>query len=208
MPFAIVFVIVVCTQATGTTAALNYSVKILADVGLPGAYANVADTVIKVVNLVATLAALSLVDVRGRRFLLQVGTVGIIVAHLVAAAVFFALRFRWMSVSPLAGTLMAVAFVLLVGFYAIGPGVCVWLVMSELMPRRIRANGMSVSLFCNRCIAMAIASLFLPWANAWGFEGVFLTLAACTVVYFLTVKLFLPETKGKTLDEIERMFDV
>ena len=207
LPFVIVFIVVICTQATGTTAILNYSVKILGDVGLPGAFANVADTVIKTVNLVATLTALSLVDVRGRKFLLKVGTLGIIVAHLVAAAVFLVLRFGWASTSPLTGVLMAFAFVLLVGFYAIGPGVCVWLVMSELLPRRIRANGMSVSLFCNRCVAMAIASLFLPWANAWGFEGVFLTLAGCTVVYFLTVKLVLPETKGRTLEEIERLFD-
>ncbi len=207
LPFVIVFIVVICTQATGTTAILNYSVKILGDVGLPGAFANVADTVIKTVNLVATLTALSLVDVRGRKFLLKVGTLGIIVAHLVAAAVFLVLRFGWASASPLTGVLMAFAFVLLVGFYAIGPGVCVWLVMSELLPRRIRANGMSVSLFCNRCVAMAIASLFLPWANAWGFEGVFLTLAGCTAVYFLTVKLVLPETKGRTLEEIERLFD-
>ena len=207
VPFVIVFIVVICTQATGTTAILNYSVKILGDVGLPGAFANVADTVIKTVNLVATLTALSLVDVRGRKFLLKVGTLGIIVAHLVAAAVFLVLRFGWAPASPLTGVLMAFAFVLLVGFYAIGPGVCVWLVMSELMPRRIRANGMSVSLFCNRCVAMAIASLFLPWANAWGFEGVFLTLAGCTAVYFLTVKLVLPETKGRTLEEIERLFD-
>jgi len=207
IPFAIAFVIVLCTQATGTTAILNYSVTILSDVGLSGAYANMADTVVKAVNLVATLAAISLVDVRGRRFLLKIGTLGIVAAHLVSAGVFSALRLGWASPSPLTGAMMAFAFVLLVGFYAIGPGVCVWLVMAELMPTRIRANGMSVSLFCNRCMAMGIASLFLPWANAWGFEWVFLSFAACTAIYFLTVNFFLPETKGKALDEIERMFE-
>ena len=207
VPFAIAFLIVLCTQATGTTAILNYSVTVLSDIGLSGAYANIADAVIKAVNLVATLAAISLVDVRGRRFLLKIGTVGIVVAHLVAAGVFIAIRLGALSASPLAGVLTAFAFVLLVGFYAIGPGVCVWLVMSELMPSRIRANGMSLSLFCNRCMAMGIASLFLPWANSWGLEGVFLSFAACTVVYFLTVAFLLPETKGRTLEEIERIFD-
>ena len=207
VPFAIAFLIVLCTQATGTTAILNYSVTILSDIGLSGAYANIADAVIKTVNLAATLAAISLVDVRGRRFLLKIGTIGIVVAHLVAAGVFIAVRLGALRVSPLAGVLAAFAFVLLVGFYAIGPGVCVWLVMSELMPSRIRANGMSLSLFCNRCMAMGIASLFLPWANSWGLEGVFLSFAACTVVYFLTVVFLLPETKGRTLEEIERIFD-
>ena len=100
-----------------------------------------------------------------------------------------------------------IAFVLLVAFYAVGPGVCVWLVLSELMPGRIRANGMSIALFFNRGVAMAITSSFLPWANAWGYDGICFTLAACTVVYFVAVAFFMPETKGRTLEEIERFFD-
>lgn len=207
VPFVIVLVVVVCTQATGINALMNYSVSILSGIGLPGALANGADTVIKVVNLVMTLLALSLVDRRGRKFLLKIGTLGVIVAHLAAGLIFLAVRLGWVSVSLWTGVPMMIAFVLLVAFYAIGPGVCVWLVLSELMPGRIRANGMSIALFFNRGVAMTITSSFLPWANAWGYDGICFTLAACTVVYFITVAFFMPETKGKTLEEIERFFD-
>ena len=102
---------------------------------------------------------------------------------------------------------MTVSFVFLVACYALGPGVCVWLVMSELLPGRIRANGIGISLFANRCMAMAIASFFLPWMNAWGRDGVFLTFAVSAVAYFIVVKCFLPETKGKSLAEIEGLFN-
>lgn len=207
VPFVLVFVILVCTQATGINALMNYSVSILSGIGLPGALANAADTVIKVVNLAMTLVALALVDRKGRRFLLKIGTLGVVVAHLSAALIFLAVRCGWMAVSLWTGIPMMAAFVLLVAFYAIGPGVCVWLVLSELMPGRIRANGMSIALFFNRGVAMAITSSFLPWAGAWGYDGICFTLAACTVVYFVAVAFFMPETKGKTLEEIEKFFD-
>lgn len=206
VPFVLVFVILVCTQATGINALMNYSVSILSEIGLPGRLSNAADTVIKVVNLAMTLFALTLVDRRGRRFLLMTGTLGVIAAHVVAGLIFLAVRLGWAAVSLWTGIPMMIAFVLLVAFYAVGPGVCVWLVLSELMPGRIRANGMSIALFFNRGVAMAITSSFLPWANAWGYDGICFTLAACTVVYFVAVAFFMPETKGRTLEEIERFF--
>lgn len=207
VPFVLVFVILVCTQATGINALMNYSVSILSEIGLPGRLSNAADTVIKVVNLAMTLFALTLVDRRGRRFLLMTGTLGVIAAHVVAGLIFLVVRLGWVAVSLWTGIPMMIAFVLLVAFYAVGPGVCVWLVLSELMPGRIRANGMSIALFFNRGVAMAITSSFLPWANAWGYDGICFTLAACTVVYFVAVAFFMPETKGRTLEEIERFFD-
>lgn len=207
VPFVIAFIVLVCTQATGINALMNYSVSILSDVGLSGRLANAADTVIKVVNLVMTLLALALVDRKGRTFLLKLGTGGVVLAHLAAGTIFLLIRRGVVSASPLTGVAMMVAFVLLVAFYAVGPGVCVWLALSELMPGRIRANGMSIALFFNRGVAMSITSFFLPWANCWGYDGICFTLAACTVVYFVTVAFFMPETKGRTLEEIERYFE-
>ena len=207
IPFTIVFVILVCTQATGINALMNYSVSILSDIGLPGALANAADTVIKLVNLSVTLLAVTLVDRKGRRFLLMLGTSGVVAAHVAAGLIFLAVRMGWVSVSLWTGVTMMAAFILLVAFYAVGPGVCVWLVLSELLPGRIRANGMSIALFFNRGVAMAISSTFLPWAGAWGYDGICFTLAACTVAYFFTVAFFMPETKGRTLEEIESLFE-
>jgi MFS family permease len=102
-----------------------------------------------------------------------------------------------------------VAFFLYVfiAFFAMGPGVCVWLALSELMPTRIRSNGMSVALVLNQAVSTTLAAVFLPVVGKYGYSTMFYFFAACTVVYFITAAFFLPETKGKTLEEIERGFE-
>jgi SP family myo-inositol transporter-like MFS transporter 13 len=75
------------------------------------------------------------------------------------------------------GWLVAITLYIFVAFYAVGPGVCVWLALSELMPTRIRPNGMSIALLLNQAVATIIAAVFLP------------------------------ETNGKTLEEIEAQFE-
>jgi MFS transporter, SP family, solute carrier family 2 (myo-inositol transporter), member 13 len=92
------------------------------------------------------------------------------------------------------------------GFFAVGPGVCVWLALSELMPTRIRSNGMSIALLLNQAVSMTIAAIFLPTVGKYGYATMFLAFAGFTVIYFITAAFFLPETKGKTLEEIEEHF--
>ncbi|RYD22393.1 MAG: MFS transporter, partial [Verrucomicrobiaceae bacterium] len=107
---------------------------------------------------------------------------------------------------PATGWIVAGCFVLFVASFAAGPGVCVWLALSELMPTRIRSNGMSVALLINQAVSTAIAATFLPTVVKFGYSTIFFGWAACTVVYFITAAFFLPETKGKTLEEIEEHF--
>ena len=104
------------------------------------------------------------------------------------------------------GWFVTVFFVVFIAFYAAGPGVCVWLALSELMPTRIRANGMAIALLINQGVSTTIAGTFLPWVGAYGYSSVFFTLAGFTVIYFITAAFFLPETKGRTLEEIEQYF--
>jgi hypothetical protein len=105
------------------------------------------------------------------------------------------------------GWLVAITLYLFVAFYAIGPGVCVWLALSELMPTRIRSNGMSIALLINQGFSTTIAAIFLPTVGKYGYATMFFAFAACTVIYFVTAAFFLPETKGKTLEEIEAHFE-
>jgi len=105
------------------------------------------------------------------------------------------------------GWLVAVFVYLFVGFYAMGPGVAVWLALSELMPTRIRSNGMSIALVLNQSVSTALAAIFLPVVGKYGYSTMFYLFAGFTVVYFLAVLFFLPETKGKTLEEIEKSFE-
>jgi MFS family permease len=105
------------------------------------------------------------------------------------------------------GWLVAITLYIFVAFYAVGPGVCVWLALSELMPTRIRSNGMSIALLLNQAVATIIAAVFLPTVGKHGYSAMFFGFAACTVIYFVTAAFLLPETKGKTLEEIEAHFE-
>jgi hypothetical protein len=105
------------------------------------------------------------------------------------------------------GWIVAIALFIFMAFYAVGPGVCVWLALSELMPTRIRSNGMSIALVLNQAVSTAIAAIFLPTVGEHGYSTMFFGFAACTVIYFITATWFLPETKGKTLEEIEAHFE-
>jgi SP family myo-inositol transporter-like MFS transporter 13 len=105
------------------------------------------------------------------------------------------------------GWLTAICLYAFMAFFAVGPGVCVWLALSELMPTRIRSNGMSIALLINTAVSTTIAAVFLPAVGKYGYSTMFFIFAGCTVVYFVTAAFFLPETKGKTLEEIEAHFE-
>jgi MFS family permease len=105
------------------------------------------------------------------------------------------------------GWLVAITLYVFIAFYAVGPGVCVWLALSELMPTRIRSNGMSIALLINQGFSTTIAAIFLPTVGKYGYAAMFFGFAACTIIYFVTAAFFLPETKGKTLEEIEAHFE-
>ncbi|MGD1077227.1 MAG: MFS transporter [Candidatus Sulfotelmatobacter sp.] len=108
---------------------------------------------------------------------------------------------------PRNGWMVAITLFVFMAFYAVGPGVCVWLALSELMPTRIRSNGMSIALVLNQAVSTTIAAIFLPTVGKYGYSTMFFGFAASTVIYFITATWFLPETKGKTLEEIEAHFE-
>lgn len=75
------------------------------------------------------------------------------------------------------------------------------------MPTRIRSNGMSVALLLNQAVSTLIALLFLPSVGQYGYGPVFFVFAGFSIVFTLIAAFWLPETKGKTLEEIETQFD-
>jgi len=105
------------------------------------------------------------------------------------------------------GRLVALGLYVFMTFFAIGPGVCVWLALSELMPTRIRSNGMSIALVINQLVSTTLAAIFLPVVSRYGYSMIFFLFAGFSVIYLLTAIFFLPETKGKTLEEIEEYFE-
>ena len=104
------------------------------------------------------------------------------------------------------GWRVALGLYMFMAFFALGPGVCVWLALSELMPTRIRSNGMSIALVINQLVSTTLAGIFLPFVSKYGYSSMFFLFSGITVIYFLVAAFWLPETKGKTLEEIEASF--
>ncbi len=293
IPFVIACVILGCTQATGINSILGFMTTILQQAGLAAESASQSGLWIKLLNCVMTVVAVILVDKKGRKFLLKLGTGGIIVSLLAASVVFYSFESKRVNVvaqvktlivddgldfdlttvdlgkvvdegqpvqlsilyaygekqdiavalsndpkkrqikisllpddkknagqplrilrakagpvpTPATGGIVAVCLAFFIAFFAVGPGVCVWLALSELMPTRIRSVGMGFALLVNQGISTGIAAFFLPIVGNYGYFAMFGFWAACTVVYFITAAFFLPETKGRTLEEIEEYFE-
>ena len=206
VPFLLAVAVLTFNKTTGMSSITSYAVVIFHKAGFTGSLGNVGDLAIKLVSMITTLVAASLVDRKGRTWLLKVGTSGMTVGLFAIGAVLFAIEKCGVTASPVSGGICLVAFFVMEIFYSLGPGICVWLVLSELMPMRIRANGMAIALFMNQLTAWGLASSFLPWVNSWGWYSMFFFFAANGVLYFL-IACLIPETKGKSLDELEHLFE-
>jgi len=314
IPFLLACVILACNQATGVNSIIGYNTNILLQAGLSDVDAHRGYLIFTLVNFFGTIGAVMLVDRKGRKFLLALGTAGIIASLLCVGIIFRNTESRRVDckdavqtlvstnqalsltyndesarkllapsapaqpttmiitysygdftgatrvarsddatakpmeitrdsslpankivsffsnpfadldaarTAPLkilnaliipvpseaSGRLVALCLFFFMASFASGPGVCVWLALSELMPTRIRSNGMSIALLINQAVSASIAAVFLPTAGKYGYSTMFFAFAGCTVVYFITATFFLPETKGKTLEEIEEHFE-
>lgn len=206
VPFAIAFAILTCNQLTGINAVMGYTTTIFREAGLSLHAISVADVVLKVAMFVMTALSCVLVDRKGRVFLLELGTRGIVVSMVAAGLLMMALERGLVTAGPATGWAVLVALVVFISSFCVGPGVCVWLALTELMPGRIRGVGMGIALMANQGVATGLQSTLLPLVDAVGYGWLFFGFAACTVLYYLTVHLYMPETKGRTLEEIEAWF--
>ena len=206
VPFLLACLVLTFNKTTGMSSFTSYLVTILHGAGFEGIYANWGQLAVKLTNMLVTLAAAALVDRKGRTWLLRVGTGGMTLGLAAIGSVFLAIERFGVQPNNFTGLLTMFAFFFMQVFYALGPGLCVWLVLSELMPKRIRANGMAIALFMNQLVAWGLASWFRPWVAAWGWSSMFFFFAVNGVLYFIT-SCFIPETKGKSLDELETLFE-
>ena len=206
VPFLLACLVLTFNKTTGMSSFTSYLVTILHSAGFEGIYANWGQLAVKLTNMLVTLAAAALVDRKGRTWLLRVGTGGMTLGLAAIGSVFLAIERFGVQPNNFTGLLTMFAFFFMQVFYALGPGLCVWLVLSELMPKRIRANGMAIALFMNQLVAWGLASWFRPWVAAWGWSSMFFFFAVNGVLYFVT-SCFIPETKGKSLDELETLFE-
>jgi len=188
-------VLAVLQQITGINAILYYAPEIFKQAGA-GVSSAFDDTVlIGLINLVFTLVAMCLVDRFGRRRLLILGPAGMAVSlSMVAAA------FHWNASSDL----LLAAILAYVASFAVSMGPVVWIVISEIFPTRTRGRAMSAATVVLWASCYVVSQTFPVMAEAWSPEVTFSTYAVMCVVTILFVWRFVPETKGKSLEAIER----
>lgn len=202
VPFLIALAIACLNQLTGINSLLQFSTFIIMKSGLTSAMVSMLGTLgITLLNFLTTLLAFCLIDKVGRRPLMLIGTAGITVSLFFLACVSY-----FIPISALQGYLTIAGMLVYIMAFAIGPGVIVWLCLSEILPTPIRGNGMAVCLFANSLTSTVLAGLFLEIAHKMGYTGNFMLCGIATFIYFILVYRFLPESNQKTLEEIEQNF--
>ena len=182
-------------QFSGINAIIYYGPRILNQSGLTLSSSLDGQVTIGIINVLSTFLAIRYVDKLGRRPLLIFGTTGIIIALVITAILFY--------LQVTAGYAVIVAILFFIFCYAFSLGPVQWVIMSEIYPNQIRAKAMTVATM-SLWIAAAIVAQIFPWMlETIGAEGAFLFFAACSVcTIILTIKT-IPETKNKSLEEIE-----
>lgn len=198
-PLVFAVVLMACSQFCGINAIMYYSTKIFATAGGGTNAAFTSSVWVGLINLLFTFVAIALVDQAGRRPLLLVGT----------AIQTFALGLvGWMFHTQQQGVGLLVCVILFIAAFAMSLGPIGWLFCSEVFPNKVRGRAMSIAAFTVWVSCYVVAQTF-PMLNdspAIGPAKTFWLYAAVSLASFVFVALFIPETKGRTLEEIERFW--
>jgi MFS transporter, SP family, galactose:H+ symporter len=183
-------------QITGINTIIYYSPEILRMSGYPSAKAAIlASGIIGVVNVLITIVSILLVDRLGRRFLLLLGTAGMGVS-----LALLGLAFQRQT----AGNSVLYAMIAYIVFFGVGLGPVVWLLISEIYPTKARGKAMSLAILAVWATNWLIAGTFLSVIHHVGAAGTFWIFAVFSALAFIFCFVFVPETKGKSLEDIER----
>jgi len=182
-------------QFSGINAIMYYGPAIFVNAGMGIANAFQSQVLIGIINVVCTFIAILLVDRLGRRPLIFWGTIGLMVSLL------------WGGINALCGVgsglLIVVPFLLFVACFAFSLGPLPWIVIAEIFPTRIRGQAMSIGIFAIWFGCFLVTQLFFTMQSTFG-QGYTLLIFMGLVSLTIPLVLFLiPETKGKTLEEIQ-----
>ncbi len=196
-PLVVAILIALFSQFTGINTIIYYGSLVFLE-HVPHQTATTAlwaNVIIGAINFIATILGMSLIDRAGRKPLLMSAFAGMALSLVGVAA---AIRFE-------APAILVLIFVLTyVACFAVGVGTGTWVVMSEICPTRIRGRAMSVATIFLWCGTLLVTLTFLSLVKAFTAPGTFLMYALVSIAAFVFVLRFVPETKGRTLEEIDR----
>ena len=193
---AIAIVLGLCQQMSGVNAVFSYAPMIFEQAGAATSAAFISAAVVGVVNLLATVIAIWSMDRFGRRPLLIAGAAGMTFAHVVLAGSALAGHFE--------GYLVLAAIMLFIASFALSVGPGYWILISEILPNWARGIAISVIQAITSMASIIVVQLF-PWQiSTVGIAGTFGIYALFTVFTIVLVQRYVPETKGKSLEQIQQ----
>jgi len=185
-------------QFVGINTVIYYAPTIIKSTGLADVASVLATVGIGVVNVAMTVVAIAVIDRIGRKPLLLIGLAGMTVSLGIIGAAF--------AVSGLSGILSWVTLIglmLYIASFAVSFGPVLWVMLPEIFPLQVRGTGTGVSALSNWGANFVVAQAFLPLVALIGRSAVFWILAAICIVAALFIQFLVPETKGRSLEQIE-----
>ena len=193
-PLMLAFLIAVFNQFSGINAFLYYAPRIFAEAGLEESAALMSSIGIGVTNLIFTLFGVFLIDVLGRKKLMYIGSFGYIISLGLVSLAFF---LKWQ------GMAVPIFLFMFIASHAIGQGAVIWVFISEIFPNHLRASGQAFGSSTHWVLAAIIPSMIPFLFSTIGAGAVFLIFTIMMVFQLLFVMFMMPETKGKSLEELQ-----
>jgi sugar porter (SP) family MFS transporter len=193
------FILAVLVQVSGINTIVDYAPKILLAAGVEIKNALLQTSLVGFINFVFTFVAILYIDKAGRRTLYLIGSMGMFVT-LVMLAISFYLKME--------GIFTLVCILLFIAFFASCIGPVFWTLVAEIFPNRIRGKALAFASFTQWIFNFLIVLLFPHFLASLGGTITFLFLAVMSFLQFMFTFLYVPETKGKSLEEIEQIWNI
>ena len=191
------FILAVFVQISGINTVIDYAPKILLAAGIEIKNALLQTSLIGFINFIFTFVAILYIDKLGRRFLYLIGSMGMVVTLLMLAVSFY---------FKLEGIFTLICILLFIAFFASCIGPVFWTLVSEIFPNRIRGKAVAFASFTQWIFNFLVVLLFPHFLASIGGAKTFLFLALMSLLQWLFTYLYVPETKGKSLEEIEQFW--
>lgn len=193
IPLSLAFFIAFFNQFSGINAILYYANRIFAEAGLAEQAGALGSIGLGITNFVFTLLGMFLIDRLGRKQLLYIGSVGYILSLSIVSLCFYN---NW------SGMIVPISLFAFIGSHAIGQGAVIWVFISEIFPNHLRSSGQAFGSSVHWVLAAIIPSLVPILFNSIGAATVFGIFAFMMLLQLLWVRFYVPETKGKSLEEL------
>ena len=194
-PLMLAIVFAAFNQLSGINAIIYYAPRIFEMTGLGTDSALLSTAGLGLVNFIFTLLAVNFIDRYGRRTLMLIGSVGVIITLTLVANSFYTQNFN--------GYAVPVYLFVYIAFFAFSQGAVIWVFISEIFPNEVRAKGQALGSFTHWLMATVIAFTFPAITDKLGGGNSFMIFAIMMVLQLLFVWKVMPETKGRSLEQID-----